>query len=146
MAFTLAGTFSNLLWGNLGDRRGFRLVYLASIALWVASTVLLLLADGLLFSILVFTGIGAAVQGFQNAAQNLTLEFGHRNDLPMRIAIANTASEVAGTIGPLVGGVIAATLGYPTLFLVSIAFLAAGGLMVALQVPEPRRRGAGHGD
>jgi len=143
MAFTLAGTFSNLLWGVLGDRRGFRLVYLASIALWVASTVLLLFSDGLLASILVFTGVGAAVQGFQNASQNLTLEFGHRNDLPMRIAIANTASELAGTIGPLVGGIIAATLGYTTLFLVSVAFLAAGGVMVALQVPEPRNRRTG---
>jgi len=145
MAFTLAGTFSNLLWGNLGDRHGFRLVCLASIALWLASTVMLLVSEGLLFSILVFTGIGAAVQGFQNAAQNLTLEFGHRNDLPMRIAIANTASELAGTIGPLVGGIIAASLGYPALFVVSIAFLVAGGLMVALQVPEPRHRNAGSG-
>jgi MFS family permease len=140
MAFTLAGTFSNLLWGNLGDRYGFRLVYLASLALWVAATVLLLVADGLTVSIVVFTGVGAAVQGFQNAAQNLTLEFGHRNDLPMRIAIANTAAELAGTIGPLVGGLIAHALGYTTLFAVSIAFLAAGGLMVALQVPEPRHR------
>jgi len=143
MAFTLAGTFSNLLWGNLGDRFGFRLVYLASIALWIASTLLLLAVDGLAASIVVFTGVGAASQGFQNAAQNLTLEFGHRNDLPMRIAIANTASELAGTIGPLVGGLIAHALGYTTLFLVSVAFLAAGGLMVALQVPEPRHRAAG---
>jgi len=143
MAFTLAGTFSNLLWGNLGDRFGFRLVYLASIALWIASTLLLLAVDGLAASIAVFTGVGAASQGFQNAAQNLTLEFGHRNDLPMRIAIANTASELAGTIGPLVGGIIAHSLGYTTLFLVSVAFLAAGGLMVALQVPEPRHRTVG---
>ncbi len=108
-----------------------------------------MLSDFLVFSIVVFTGIGAAVQGFQNAAQNLTLEFGHRNDLPMRIAIANTASELAGTIGPLVGGIVAASLGYPALFLVSIAFLTAGGVMVALQVPEPRHRASdgrpGHG-
>lgn len=140
MAFTLAGTFSNLLWGNMGDRYGFRLVYLASIGLWVAATILLLVSDGLASSIVVFTGVGAAVQGFQNASQNLTLEFGHRNDLPMRIAIANTAAELAGTIGPLVGGIIAHSLGYTTLFAVSVAFLAAGGLMVALQVPEPRHR------
>ena len=57
----------------------------------------------------------------------------------MRIAIANTASELAGTIGPLLGGIIAASLGYTTLFLVSVAFLTAGGVMVALRVPEPRR-------
>ena len=138
MAFTLAGTFSNLPWGAMGDRYGFRLVYLASIALWVASTLLLVVSDGLLMTTLVFVGIGAAVQGFQNASMNLTLEFGHRNDLPMRIAIANTTSEFAGTIGPLLGGLIAAMLGYTTLFLVSVAFLVAGGLMVVFRVPEPR--------
>lgn len=144
MAFTLAGTFSNLLWGSLGDRRGFRIVYLSSIALWVAATVLLLVTDGLAAGIGVFVGVGASVQGFQNAAQNLTLEFGNRDDLPMRIAIANTASELAGTIGPLAGGIIAASFGYTALFLVSVTFLIVGGLMVALLVPEPRARVRAH--
>ncbi len=143
VAFTLAGTVSNLVWGNLADRRGFRLVYLLSIVLWVLSTLLLIVASGLPMTILVFVGIGAAVQGFQNASMNLTLEFGHRDDLPVRIAIANTASELAGTLGPLIGGVIAAALGYVMVFYTSVAFLVAGGVMVAMLVPEPRhgRRG-----
>jgi MFS family permease len=140
MAFTLAATFSNLWWGSMGDRYGFRSVYLASLALWVASTLLLLLTSGLAASIAVFIGIGAASQGFQNASQNLTLEFGQRQDLPMRIAIANTAAELAGTLGPIAGGLLAHHFGYPALFLVSVAFLAAGGVMVALLVPEPRQR------
>jgi MFS family permease len=140
VAFTLAGTVSNLLWGNLADRFGFRLVYLLTIGLWVVSTLLLMVTSGLLMTAVVFAAIGAAVQGFQNASMNLTLEFGHRDDLPMRIAIANTASELAGTLGPLAGGIIAHTLGYPTLFVASVAFLLAGGVMVAWTVPEPRHR------
>jgi MFS family permease len=124
----------------MGDRYGFRSVYLASLALWVASTLLLLVTSGLAASIAVFIGIGAASQGFQNASQNLTLEFGQRQDLPMRIAIANTAAELAGTLGPIAGGLLAHHFGYPALFLVSVAFLAAGGVMVALLVPEPRQR------
>jgi predicted MFS family arabinose efflux permease len=58
----------------------------------------------------------------------------------MRIAIANTAAELAGTLGPIAGGLLAHHFGYPALFLVSVAFLAAGGVMVALLVPEPRQR------
>jgi MFS family permease len=138
VAFTLAGTVSNLLWGNLADRYGFRLVYLLSIGLWVVSTLVLIISSGLVMTAIVFVGIGSAVQGFQNAAMNLTLEFGHRDDLPLRIAIANSISEVAGTLGPLLGGIIAAVLGYPALFATSVAFLLAGGVMVVLQVPEPR--------
>ncbi len=139
VAFTLAGTISNLIWGNIADRHGFRLVFLMSITLWVVSTVLLITSSGIVLTGLVFLGIGAAVQGFQNSAMNLTLEFGHRDDLPLRIAIANSTSETAGTLGPLLGGAIAAVFGYTTLLLTSVAFLIAGGVMVAMLVPEPRR-------
>jgi MFS family permease len=142
LAFTLSGTFSNLLWGPLGDRQGFRITFLASIGLWVAATVLLMLESGNLpVTVLVFVGIGAAVQGFQNASQNMTLEFGSRDDLPVRIAIANTTSEFAGTIGPLLGGMLAAAAGYQAVFTVSIIFLALGGVVVSRYVPEPRRPG-----
>ena len=104
IAFTLSGTVSNLVWGALADRYGFRLAFLSSIALWVASTLGLMVTDGLLPTIIVFVGIGAAFQGFQQSAMNLTLEFGQRDDLPMRIALANSGSEAAGTIGPILGG------------------------------------------
>jgi MFS family permease len=139
VAFTLAGTVSNLIWGAIADRRGFRLVFLLSIVLWVISTLMLIASSGVLLTSLVFVGIGAAVQGFQNSAMNLTLEFGHRDDLPVRIAIANSTSEMAGSLGPLLGGVIAASFGYAALFFTSVAFLVVGGAMVVLLVPEPRR-------
>jgi len=138
VAFTLAGTVSNLVWGFIADHRGFRLAFLTSIALWIASTLLLLFSQGLLFNILVFIGIGAATQGFQSTAINLTLEFGHRDDVPLRIAIANSSSEVAGAIGPLLGGLLAAYLGYEAVFICSVAFLFFGGAMVNAYVPEPR--------
>lgn len=141
VAFTLSGTVSNLFWGWLADRRGFRLVFLASIYLWVASTVLLIFGHGLLLTTLVFMGIGAAVQGFQIASINLTLEFGHRDDVPMRIAIANSSSEIAGTLGPLLGGVLAALLGYEAVFIGSVLFLIVGGAMVNRYVAEPRWAG-----
>ena len=138
VAFTLSATVSNLLWGAIADRRGFRLAFLASIALWVASTLLLILGEGLWLSIIVFVGIGASVQGFQSSAMNLTLEFGHRDDVPLRIAIANSSSEIAGTLGPLLGGLLAALWGYEAVFVCSVTFLIVGGAVVNAYVPEPR--------
>lgn len=138
MAFTLAGTFSNLAWGALADRHGFRLALLLSIGLWIMASLALLASAGLIVTTLVFIGIGAAFQGFQQSAMNLTLEFGQRDELPMRIALANTASEMAGTIGPLLGGVLAAAFGYPTVLAASIGFLGMGGWMLIRHVPEPR--------
>jgi len=58
--------------------------------------------------------------------------------VPLRIAIANSSSEVAGTLGPLLGGVLAAWLGYEAVFICSMAFLILGGTMVNAYVPEPR--------
>ncbi len=138
VAFTLSGTLSNLVWGFIADHRGFRLAFLVSIGLWIASTLLLLFSQSLLLHVVVFVGIGAATQGFQSTAINLTLEFGHRDDVPLRIAIANSSSEVAGTLGPLLGGVLAAWLGYEAVFICSVAFLVLGGAMVNAYVPEPR--------
>jgi MFS family permease len=137
-AFLLAATVSNLVWGMLADRLGFRAIFLWSIVLWVLATVLLMASSGLVMTAVVFAAIGAAVQGFQNASANLTLEFGHRDDLPVRIAIANTTSEFAGTIGPLLGGILATALGYGAVFVASMAFLAAGAALVIAYVPEPR--------
>ena len=138
IGFTLAGTISNLLWGSLADRFGFRLVFLLSIGLWLMSTGLLVLASGLALTLLVFIGVGAATQGFQHSAMNLTLEFGRREDLPQRIAIANSTSEIAGAIAPLAGGLLASAFGYGTMFSVAMGLLLSGGLLVVLYVPEPR--------
>ena len=140
ITFTLAGTLSNLFWGAIADRHGFRLVFLLSIGLWILATLGLIASNGIIVTSLVFAAIGAAVQGFQSAAANLTLEFGNRHDLPMRIAIANMASEFTGTIGPLAGGLIATFLGYEALFLTSVFFMLIGGVMVKIWVAEPRNR------
>ncbi len=137
-AFMLSGTVSNLVWGALADWRGFRLAFLSAIGLWILASLLLIYSSGMTATILVFIGIGAAVQGFQNASMNLTLEFGQRADLPVRIAVANTVSEVAGTLGPLLGGALATAFGYPVVFATSMAFLIVGGAVVNYYVPEPR--------
>ena len=142
IAFTLAGTVSNLVWGAMADRHGFRRVYLTAIALWVISTIALLVSgSSLLATALVFAGIGAAVQGFMSSSTSLVWEFGEREDLPLRIAIANSTSEAVGTVATIAAGFIAAAFGYPTVFAISIALLASGGLLVRRFVPDPRFRG-----
>ena len=44
LAYLGADTVSNILWGYLGDRSGFRVVLVLSITIWIASTLLLLTA------------------------------------------------------------------------------------------------------
>ena len=89
---------------------------------------------------LVFVGIGAASQGFENSSRNIVLEFGDLASRPTRIAIANTVAQVAGAIGPLLGGLLATWLGYESVFISAIFFLLLGGGRIYFYVPEPRTR------
>jgi len=74
------------------------------------------------------------------SAQNLVLEFGSRENLPMRIAVANSASELVAAIGAVLGGILSVTIGYTALFWIAITFQVTALLIVALSVDEPRRR------
>jgi predicted MFS family arabinose efflux permease len=72
------------------------------------------------------------------SAQTLVLEFGAREDIPMRLAISTTAETSVAAIGPLIGGVIATSFGFTTLIIVSIVLLAAALSVLALLVSDPR--------
>jgi MFS family permease len=139
-AFVLANSVANLGWGLLADRTGFKRVFVLALGLWIVSVAALMTASTLPGFVAVFLGIGTGMGGFQMAAQNMVLEFGHRQDLPLRIAVANSAQELVGAIGPLLGGVLAVTFGRATVYEVAIAFQLAAITVVLLWVDEPRHR------
>jgi MFS family permease len=68
----------------------------------------------------------------------MILEFGPRDDLPMRIAVSATAESITATLAPLVGGQLADLFGYNMVFGISIGMLAAGLLLLMVAVKEPR--------
>jgi MFS family permease len=138
LAFIGADALSNLVWGYLGDKTGFRLVLLFSILIWAASTVLLIQIHAPWAIFMAFFGLGAGQSGYMMSAQTMILEFGARDDLPMRIAVSATAESITATLAPLVGGQVADLLGYNVVFGISIGVLAAGLLLLMVAVKEPR--------
>ena len=139
-AFVFATSVGNLLWGLAADKRGFRAVFLASLALWVLAGLLLMQTRSLGPLLLVFATLGAGLGGFQMSAQNLVLEFGSRRNLPMRIAVANSASELVAAVGAVAGGVMAAAFSYVAVFWTAIVFQLVALVLVLFWVGEPRRR------
>jgi MFS family permease len=138
LAFLGADTLSNIVWGYTGDKTGFRQVLLFSMMVWIAATVLLILVHATPAIMLAFFGLGAAQSGYQMATQTMVLEFGIRDEIPMRLGLSTTAEAVVATSVPLIGGVMADHLGFHAVFLASIGFLAAG-LMLLPAMAEPRR-------
>lgn len=139
-AFVGANSVANLGWGVMADRTGFRRVFVMALGIWIVSVCGLMLAQTLTEFVLAFIGIGAGMGGFQMAAQNMVLEFGRREDLPLRIAVANTAQEGVGAIGPILGAVVAISLGLNVLYWIAIGCQLAAISMVLLWVDEPRHR------
>lgn len=139
LAFLGADTISNLAWGYIGDKRGFRLVLLISIAGWIASTALLMGLHTPAAIFAAFVGLGATQAGYMMAAQTMILEFGDRDDLPMRIGLSTTAEGVTATLGPLLGGPAADLLGYDFVFGSSIGLLLAA-FVILLMFKDPRAR------
>lgn len=138
LAYLGADTLSNLVWGYLGDKTGFRLVLLFSLIAWIGATALLMLNHEPWAIFLAFFGLGAAQSGYMMAAQTMILEFGSRAEMPMRIAISSTAEGIMASLGPLVGGFVADHYGFNMVFGASIGFLALGLLVLLTVVKEPR--------
>lgn len=153
LAFLGADTVTNLGWGLTGDRFGFRFTFALALGVWIGGTILLMAAPGLAhlqlgaltvdakgFIFIAFFLLGASQSGFQMSSQTMVLEFGSREDIPMRLALTATAQGVMNTAGPLLGGLVAATLGYQVLFGASVAVLVLSLAVLIVRVEEPRFR------
>ncbi len=137
-AFLLSSTVLNLFWGSVADRMGFRAVFLGSLGVWIAGTLALLKADTFLGVVGVFVAVGTGSGGFMMGQQNLVLEFGRREDLPLRIGAANSTTEAMGVIAPLAGGVIATRYSFAAVFACAIVFKLAAAALIQLRLREPR--------
>jgi MFS family permease len=137
--FSIAQAGSTMGWGYLGDRRGYKGVFILSSACSLAGTLALLVVPGLWVSYLTYALIGAGLGGFMTAGSNLVLEFGSERERAMRIAMHNASTELVGMLCFLGAGVLADLVSVESAFLASIALYALSILGV-LRMREPRRR------
>jgi MFS family permease len=140
LAFLGADTLANLIWGHMGDRLGFRITFLAAIGVWIAATMLLLLANNRLGIFLSFCGLGAAFSGYLMSVTTMVLEFGAREDMAMRLALSTTVEGAISSIGPLLGGLIVYFAGYHVLLSLALALLIGAFCVLLFRVREPRLR------
>ncbi len=142
-AFALATSLFQFVWGITADRTGFRVTFVASVTLWIASSLTLLLTDDFTWVLVGLAGVGAGLGGFMLSSQNLALEFGSRENIPLRVAVANTASEGVGVVAPIAAGLLADQASYVPVILAAIGFKVLALVVMLFWVDEPRRRGEG---
>ena len=141
LAFLGADTLANLLWGPMGDRLGFRSVFLLALGCAIGGIVLLTLAGssaGVFY--VAFVLLGAGTSGWMLAATTMVLEFGAHEDIPMRLAFVTTAEGAVASVGPILAGLLVAAAGFGPLFALVLAALAGAFALMLIGVREPRVR------
>lgn len=138
--FALSQSTFQLVWGTIADRTGFRATFLMALLIWSAAALLLLQTTDFAGVLVAYAGIAAGLGGFMLSAQNLVLEFGSREDIPMQIAVANTASEAMGVVGPIAGGLLAASFSYGPVIVAAVGFKLVAVAVILWGFEEPRGR------
>lgn len=124
LCFTGADTVFNLVWGRVGDARGYRSTFLLALLLGIAATLLLaFLRDGI-GVYLAFGGLGACFSGLLMSQQTMVLELGPREKLPMRLGLSSSIDGIASSLGPALAGLIVLRCGYTPLLIISASLFA----------------------
>jgi MFS family permease len=151
--FTVAGVvaaISSLIWGRLGDRIGYRRLLIA-MALGAG---LIYIPQGLVVSVaqlIVLRGILGIFDGGLLPSANALIASsaaperpGQRSSHGTTYGLVYLANGMGFALGPLAGGLIAATVGLRAVFFITGAILLAIGISLPFGVKDPRSR-AGRG-
>ncbi len=138
-ALLIGQSIGNLLFGLLGDRKGYWIVIVSGSLVAVITLILPLFVTNPVWFYLVF-----ALRGFSLGAGFVTLlivmEFCEPAIRPTYIGISSTTLGFAGIFSPMIGGILAQKAGYQLLFILAAIMTTLGLLLFALLVKEPRRK------
>jgi MFS family permease len=128
----------NLVWGAVADRFGHKIVLAAEAFVMALAVLNALLAVSPLQFALTYVLLGAYWGADNVSAFNIIIEFCGAEDRPTYIGLTNTLLAPLLALGPIVGGWLAISAGYPGLFLTALVISVAGCALMALWVREPR--------
>jgi MFS family permease len=126
--------------GFVSDRRGHKVVLEVGSAALVLALALALAATSPLLILVTFALAGCSNAAVQVSTMYIAMEFAPPAQRPTYIALGSTIVAPTTIVAPLLGGWLAGTVGYPTLFLVALAPTLAGLAYLRLAVHEPRRQ------
>jgi MFS family permease len=131
-------SIANLAFGYLADRKGHKINLEIALIFNVAAFLMALLATtpGWFFVVFMLRGISMAASFV--SSMSFPLEFSEPKDRPTYIGLASTIPGVAGAVAPILGGILASTLGYTVLFSTSIVIGLAALSTLHWIVRDPR--------
>ncbi|KHK97435.1 MFS transporter permease [Microbacterium mangrovi] len=144
VGYTLASTVLLPVFGSLGDRVGARGVFLASLVVFIVSSVACGFAHDFVWLIVARVIQGMSSAGLQLMSQTIIAETTTPRQRPKYLAIIGAAFPIAILIGPVLGGLITDYWGWPWVFWVNapVGILALALALVAIpHLPRTVRAG-----
>lgn len=137
---TITSIVTAVIMARINERYGPRLIVWSGTAATIAAPLLILssVLFGNISVILLWVAVGISNATFVPGFLNWVVEYAPEGYLPIYSALANTFSALA-LLSPLLGGIIVQTVSYEALFIVATG-LAIIGFVLALRLPEPRRK------
>lgn len=135
LAYLLAITTLIVSAGRLGDRWGRRRVLLAGIGIFTVASLACGLAPtlGLLIAARAVQGVGAAIMLALTVA--LVAQTVPQESIGSAMGLLGTMSAIGTTLGPSLGGVLMAGVGWPAIFLVNVPLGLINGLLAWRYLP-----------
>lgn len=133
-----AQTISSLLWGYLGDRKGYKVVMEMSVLLTISACLVAIFSSSPYLFYIVFILIGCSFSAGMISSQNIVLEFSSPQMRPTYIALSNTFKAPFVGLSPLLGGMISDKLSFPFTFFLTVLILSLGFFLLRFLVQEPR--------
>src|SRR5439155_11673110 len=130
----------NAVLGNVGDRRGHKLVLGVSVVAQVIANLVALGARDVSAFYVVFGLVGASNGAAMIANVNLPLEYADPPDRPTYVALATAVITPLVVLAPLVGGLVADQLGYRPVFALASALSVIAVVVLVTRLRDPRRR------
>ncbi len=131
-------TISSILWGYLGDKKGYKLIMELGILLTMLAILLAVFSSSIYLFYGVFFIFGWAFSASFISSIGIVLEFSTPEMRPTYIALANTVKAPFVSLSPLLGGILADKISFSFVFILTIFILLGGILYLALLVQEPR--------
>ncbi len=139
-AYLLSSTVSTPLWGKLGDQYGRKVFFQASIAIFIAGSVLSGLSGSMLELIVCRAVQGLGAGGLMVGAQTIVGDVVSPRERGRYMGLFMAMYGVTTVIGPLVGGLFVEYLSWRWIFYINVPFAAAALVVTALALPEALSR------
>lgn len=131
--------FSAPLWGRVGDRYGSKVLVIRSLSAFIVTKAAMAFVTEP-WQLLALRAMLGVFAGYGALTVSMAAESVPREQMARAIGTVQIAQRIGPAIGPIVGGILAPTVGLRSTFLIAAAFYFVSVVLVAALYREPRTR------